>query len=44
MLTLEHSKNGDRRAVPLVRQATEVLQEHARGRRLDSPWVFPRAD
>jgi integrase len=44
MLTLEHSKNGDRRAVPLVRQATEVLRAHARLRRPGSPWVFPRAD
>jgi integrase len=44
LLTLEHSKNGERRAIPLVRKATEVLQAHASLRRPGSPWVFPRAD
>jgi integrase len=44
MIVLEHTKNGDRRSVPLVLQAESVLREHGRLRRLDSPLVFPRSD
>lgn len=44
MIVLEHTKNGDRRSVPLVPQAESTLREHGRLRRLDSQLVFPRSD
>jgi len=40
-LILHETKNGERRRVPLVGPALEVLREHAKVRRLDSPLVFP---
>jgi integrase len=42
LLSLPQTKNKERRAIPLVPQALEVLWGHARQRR--SAWVFPRAD
>ena len=40
-LTLEQTKNGDRRSVPLVGRARAVISEYARVRRIDTPLVFP---
>jgi integrase len=40
-LTFHQTKNGERRAVPLTGYALEVLTQHAQGRRLDTPLVFP---
>jgi integrase len=36
-----HSKNGDRRAVPLVPEVVALLREHGKVRRLDSDLLFP---
>jgi len=41
MITLEHTKNGERRGVPLVGRVHNALQERSRIRRIDSPYVFP---
>jgi len=41
MITLEHTKNGERRGVPLVGPAYDALQERSRIRRIDSPYMFP---
>ena len=40
-LTLEQTKNGDRRSVPLVGRAREVISEYAKVRRIDTALVFP---
>jgi integrase len=40
-LTLLHTKNGDRRAIPLAGLARELIAEHSRVRRLDTDLVFP---
>lgn len=40
-LTLEDTKNGERRGVPLANRALARLREHARLRRLDTDLVFP---
>ena len=40
-ITLEQTKNGDRRSVPLVGRARVAIGEHARVRRIDTPLVFP---
>lgn len=40
-VTLHKTKNGERRVVPLVGHAREVLREWGRVRRLDTGWVFP---
>jgi len=42
LLSIPQSKNGDRRAIPLVPHALAVLREQAREAR--RVWVFPRAD
>jgi integrase len=42
LLMLPQSKNGDRRAIPLVPQALALLRHHAQ--QCQSPWVFPRRD
>lgn len=42
LLSLARSKNGERRAIPLVPQTLALLKEHARQR--TSAWVFPRRD
>lgn len=41
VITLQNTKNGERRAVPLVGHAMSLLKEHSRIRRLDNPHVFP---
>jgi integrase len=40
-LTFHQTKNGERRAVPLTGYALDVLTQHTKGRRLDTPLVFP---
>ena len=40
-LILHETKNGERRRVPLAGLALELLREHAKVRRLDSPLLFP---
>jgi integrase len=40
-LTLYDTKNGEPRTVPLVGPALELLRQHAKVRRLDTPLVFP---
>lgn len=40
-ITLHDTKNGDRRRVPLAGLALELMQDHARVRRIDSDLVFP---
>jgi integrase len=40
-LILHETKNGERRRVPLAGLALELLREHAKVRRLDTPLLFP---
>ncbi len=41
-ITLHETKNGERRVVPLVGKALEILKEFSKtGRRIDTPLVFP---
>jgi integrase len=40
-LTLEETKNGERRVLPLTGHALELMRQHAKVRRLDSDLVFP---
>ncbi len=40
-LILHETKNGDRRRVPLAGHGLELLQEHAKVRRLDTNLLFP---
>jgi Site-specific recombinase XerD len=40
-LILHETKNGERRRVPLSGLVLELLQEHAKVRRLDTPLLFP---
>ena len=40
-LILHKTKNGDRRRVPLSGLALELLKEHAKVRRIDTPLLFP---
>lgn len=42
-ITLQQTKNGVRRGVPLVGYALEVIEEHSKVRRLGSDLVFPSA-
>lgn len=42
-IILHQTKNGERRRVPLTGHALELLQEHAKVRRLDTPLLFPSA-
>lgn len=42
LLSIPQSKNGERRAIPLVPQAVAVLQQQAQ--QAQSLWVFPRQD
>jgi integrase len=44
MITLYHTKNGECRSIPITGQAFDVMQAHARVRRIDTALVFPRAD
>jgi integrase len=41
MLTFHETKNGERRSVPLVSHAAELVRVHAKVRRLDTDLVFP---
>lgn len=41
VLTLHDTKNGERRVLPLHGHAWDLLQQHAKVRRIDSPFVFP---
>jgi len=43
-LTIEHSKNGERRTLPLAGRALQTVQALAKVRRIDTPLLFPRAD
>jgi integrase len=40
-ITLHETKNGERRVVPLVGKALELLKEHAKVRRIDAQLLFP---
>jgi integrase len=40
-LILHETKNGERRRVPLAGLVLELLQDHAKVRRLDTPLLFP---
>jgi integrase len=40
-ITLHHTKNGERRVVPLAGPALALLQEHAKVPRLDTNLIFP---
>jgi integrase len=40
-ILLTHTKNGERRAVPLVGQVLEMIRSHSQVRRLDTDLVFP---
>lgn len=40
-ITLEDTKNGERRALPLMGHARELLQEQAKVRRIDTDLLFP---
>jgi integrase len=42
-LTFHETKNGERRAVPLIGQALALISQHAKVRRLDTALVFPNA-
>ncbi len=41
VITLQETKNGERRAVPLVGHAFDLLQDLAKTRRIDTPMLFP---
>jgi len=40
-ITLHETKNGERRVVPLVGKALNLLKEHAKVRRIATPLLFP---
>ena len=40
-VTLHETKNGERRVVPLAGRALNLLNQHAKVRRLDTPLLFP---
>jgi integrase len=44
VVRLEHTKNGEKRAVPLVGLGLQVLDAWQMTQRPGVPWVFPRAD
>jgi integrase len=44
LITLQETKSGERRALPLTGYALQCMLDHARVRRLDMPWVFPDAN
>lgn len=43
MIVVQESKNGERRALPLVAHAAELIRERGRVRRLNTDLVFPSA-
>lgn len=44
IMRLEQTKNGEKRAIPLSYHAFELIQQMNKVRRIDSPYLFPRAD
>src|SRR5690606_26341075 len=40
-ITLHETKNGERRVVPLTGKARQLLKEHAKVRKIDTPLLFP---
>lgn len=44
VITLHDTKNGERRVLPLAGPALELMYQHAKIRRIDTPLVFPRDD
>jgi integrase len=43
-MILHQTKNKERRALPIVGYAQELLERLATGRRTDTPFLFPRQD
>lgn len=43
-ITLQHTKNRERRTLPLADLALQEVQKLAKVRRIDTPLLFPRAD
>lgn len=43
-IRLEHTKNNERRSLPLVGHAYEVMLAHKKRRRIDTELIFPRLD
>ncbi len=43
-ITIDDSKNGERRTLPLAGFALNLMRQHAKVRRLDTPLVFPSPD
>jgi integrase len=43
-ITLHDTKNGERRVLPLAGPALELMHQHSKVRRIDTPLVFPRSD
>jgi integrase len=41
VITLHKTKNGERRVLPLTGHAWDLVQQRAKVRRIDSPFVFP---
>lgn len=44
VIRLEHTKNGERRTIPLTGLALKLIQEKNKVRRIDSLYVFPSKD
>ena len=44
VITLQDTKNGERRVLPLAGPALALMQARAKVRRIDTPLVFPRDD
>ncbi len=44
VITLHETKNGERRILPLTGHALDLMREHAKIRRIDTPLVFPGYD
>lgn len=41
LAVIQHTKNGDRRSVPIVPEVAALLREHGKVRRLDNERIFP---
>src|SRR5262249_8250247 len=44
VITLHNTKNRERRVLPLAGPALALMHQHAKIRRIDTPFVFPRRD
>jgi len=44
IMRLELTKNGEKRAIPISSHAFELVLQMSKVRRIDSPYLFPRAD